>query len=485
MVLAVLRSKKFKKNLLWALLILIIPSFVLWGVGNMSEKQALVGEIGKHKVYAEEFEKSRQGLRVQIVLSYFQDKNTLDSILQNRPMMNYMTWERLIYLDAAKKARINIPNSDVRAFLSSHPLFSRNGVFDETTYNYLLRNNFSMDARQFEEVVRTNLLVKEFRQRLLKDVTITPEETLDFWKKTNSKAELSYFLVNRDLYADKSKPSDEEVKKYYDANKSRLYSPSRVIVEYVEFPYNDAAGRMEAEKKIKDVYQALAASGDKFTETANKLSLKYAVSGPFGREEMVPGVVFFKEFNETAFSLNKGQLSQPVFSSQEKGVAYILKKKEDLPAKPLSFDEVKLDITSLLTLQKSLMLAGQQASELYNKILSQTVTFESAAAQLSQDIKKTPPVSYKDYIENAGPAQDVVVAAIEAGQGKVLKPIPTEKGILISRVDKIISPDMAEFEKNKESITKKMLLHKQMGILDTWLAENAMKVKLHKPIEEM
>lgn len=485
MVLAVLRSKKFKKNLLWALLILIIPSFVLWGVGNMSEKQVLVGEIGKHKVYGEEFEKSRQAIRVQIVLSYFQDRNTLESVLQNRPMMNYMTWERLIYLDASKKARINITNDDVRTFLSTHPLFSRNGVFDEKTYNYLLKNNFNMDARQFEEIIRTNLRVKAFRQLLLKDVTVTPEETLDLWKKTNSKVELSYFLVNRDLYADKSAPSDEEVRAYYEANRSRLYSPSRVIVEYAEFPYNDAAGRLEAEKKIRDVYQVLASSGDKFTETANKLNLKYAVSGPFGREEMVPGVVFFKEFHETAFSLNKGEISQPVFSSQEKGVAYILRKIEDLPAKPLSFDEVKLDIAKLLTIQKSLMLAGQQATEIYNKILSQSVSFESAAAQLSQDVKKTPLISYKDYIENAGPAQDAVVAAIETGEGKVLRPIPTEKGILISRVEKILSPDMAEFQKNNEDITKKMLLNKQMGVLDTWLAENAMKVKLHKPIEEM
>lgn len=485
MVLAALRSKRFKKNALLALLILIIPAFVLWGVGNMSSRPPLVGEIGKHKIYADEFEKSLQGIRLQILLAYYQNRDALNDILQNRPMLNYMTWERLIYLDAARKSRINVTNEDVRNFIGSHTLFQRDGKFDKTAYEYILRHSLSMDARQFEELVRQNLMVRSFRQGLLKNITMSPEEVQDYYNKSASKVELSYLLVPRDLYSDGSQPSPEEVSEYYENNKDLLYSPHMVNVEYIEVAYNTPEERTAAEAKIAGIYPSLERSPDKFIDTAASNNLRHAETGPFNRDEVVPGIVFFQEFHDVAFSLPKGEISRPIFSSPEKGAAYVLRKKEDLPPRQLAFDDVKDKITKFLSDQKSLARAVDSARGTYQKLSSSAITLDGAAAELNGTMGKTGLITVRDYIENIGPAQDIVLAALEAGTGNYTPPVPTEKGAVISLVETTVLPDQAEFEKNQEVLTKNLLARKQMAVLDAWLAANTSKVKLNKSLDQM
>jgi len=66
-----------------------------------------------------------------------------------------------------------------------------------------------------------------------------------------------------------------------------------------------------------------------------------------------------------------------------------------------------------------------------------------------------------------------------------MSPIPAENGMLIARVDKIAAADLAGFEKDKASITKNILVQKQMAALDGWLSKKALEVKLKKSLEEM
>jgi peptidyl-prolyl cis-trans isomerase D len=484
MVLATLRSKKFKRNLLLLVLILIIPAFVLWGVGSMSDRPVLVGEIGKHKVNAEEFDKSRQGIRIQVLLSYFQDTETLKKIFENRAMVNYMTWERLVYLDAAKKAGVKASDADVRAFIGSHPLFMRNGAFDQAAYTYFLRNNLSMDAHQFEALVKENLQVKNFRQTILKDITVSDEEALDFYKKTNDKVDLSYVFINKDQYADAAKPKDEEVKSFYDENKSKMFSPPRVVAEYIEIPYADAKGRDDAERALTGLYPALEKDPAKFIEDAKAAGLKTGETAPFSREEVIPGIEFSKDFHAAAFSLREGEISPIILTAQDKGTAYLIRKKADVPPHNLSFEEVKGDIEKALADHKAMNITAAKADDILKKI-SSGETLEQAASDIPSGIKTTGMISYKDYIENVGPAQDAVIAAVETGEGKVMLPIPTDNGMLIARADKITAADVSEFEKNKASITKNILIQKQMAALDGWLSQKALQVKLKKSLEEM
>jgi peptidyl-prolyl cis-trans isomerase D len=485
MVMHVLRSKKFAKRVLIGLLIVIIPAFVLWGVGNLSSRPGPVGRIGSKKISVEDFAKSRQGIKVQVLFSYFGDTQALNNILQNQTLLNFMAWERLMLLDALKGMRIKISNNELLSFITRHPLFQRKGVFDKNIYAYVLKNNLSMDPRQFEELVRENLKIRAFRHHLLKDVTVSEDEVLEVYRKRNDKTEVSYILIDKDSAGDEVIVSEKEILSAYETNKGNFMEPSKAIVEYIEFPYEDAAQRDSAMRKIEKVYMELAKDPTKFRETAEKYGFKYGKTPPFSREEVIPGVVFFTRFHESAFSLKDGEIGTPVFSSPDKGAGYILRKTGQVPPRPMKFEEVRDKIKSRIQDEKKMRAAGKIAEDMSKKLSSGEATLETAAEELDIEIGSTGTVSVNDYIENVGPAGIVVLTAQETGEGKVMPPVPVKKGVLIGRVEKIVRASEKDFEKTKDTLRQEILTNKQMQVMDNWFKQNRTKTKLNKPLDEL
>ena len=225
MMLKVFRNKNVAKIVLWALLILILPAFVLWGTGNLgrgADKKgpAYVGTIENKKVSFDDFAKSVSSIRCQIVLNYFNNSKALDSLLKNKAFVGKLAWDRLIMLKKAGMARIRVPDSDVIKFITSHPLFLRNGRFDDRVYEYFLKNSLSLYPRNFEELIRETLMIQKLTDSLTKDIKVTDEEVLKDYEMDNSKFKISYILTPTSEFTNKViAPSEEEMKDFYEKNK--------------------------------------------------------------------------------------------------------------------------------------------------------------------------------------------------------------------------------------------------------------------------
>ncbi|RKY40829.1 MAG: hypothetical protein DRP85_07805 [Candidatus Makaraimicrobium thalassicum] len=485
MVLKILRSRKFAKRVLTALLILIIPAFVLWGVGSMTRRPEIVGLIGNQKIRADDFAKSRQGIKIQILFAYYTNSDTLRQLLRARSLLNSMAWERLILLNAAHKEKVNVTNDDVLSFISRHPMFQRNGVFDKQVYAYILKNTLAMRPRQFEELVRQNLQVKSFRLGLLKDISVSEKEILEDYKKANDKVELSYIIIDKDLFTDQVTVSAEEVEKYYESNKNKFFEPAKIEVEYIKFPYEDTSARNAVVPEIEKIHSEVERSPARFEKIAENSGWRYGKTGPFSLKDVPPGITFFKEFQDTAFALKQGEISRPVFSSPEKGTAYILRKTRDIPRRRQDLKEVEKDIRKTLAGRKCLVLARKKANNLYAEMTETDVTLEETAAALAQQIKTTGPVTSGGYIENVGPAKEIVTRAQKAGEGRILPPIPVKKGAFFARVDAVLPTDEADFREKKENLHKTILSRKQMNAMEKWFKESKAKTELKKSLEDL
>lgn len=482
----ILRSKKFAKRTLLVLLILIIPAFVLWGVGSITQGPAPVGRIGRKKVTVADLAKSAQGSRAQILLSYFNDANSLNNILQNRTLINHMAWERLVLLNAARSKRIRITDRELMSFLSQHPLFQRNGVFDVQVYNYILRNMLSMEPSRFEQIIKENLQVMKFRQMLFSGIGVSDEELLAHYKMTNDKVDLSYILIDKKLFADKVKIDPDEVKSFYDENKISFVSPAKSDIEYIEILYEDLAQKNAAVDKVGDVYPEFKQSPEKFKEIAEKNALRHERTGPFSRDELISGIKSTAQLHDVAFALEEGEISQPVLSGEESGAVYILKKVQHIPPAPLEFEDVKQNIKEALADAESLKMAEEKAVPFYEKIIQTGMTLEGAGKINGQVVKTAKGINAKGYIQNIGPAGSIVTAALKNAEGKVIPPITVrEKGVLLVRVDKITPADESEFEEKKETFRQNLLTRKQMGAMDKWFEENASGIKLLRSLNEL
>lgn len=200
------RKKNVARLVLWGILILILPAFVIWGSGSLGGSKekgpTFVGLINNKKVSFDDFAQSLRAIRCQIILNYFNQPKLLDQFLSNKPFMGQLAWDRLIMAKEAAGQKIKVPDRDVINFIRSHPLFLRNGAFDEKIYGYILRNNVGMDPRTFEEVVRENLAIKRMNDALTKDITEDKKDKFleDWLRRLELTASLNIDLKEYEKY---------------------------------------------------------------------------------------------------------------------------------------------------------------------------------------------------------------------------------------------------------------------------------------------
>ncbi|MCX5678789.1 MAG: peptidylprolyl isomerase [Candidatus Omnitrophica bacterium] len=270
------RHKNVAKIVLWGLLILILPAFVLWGTGagggSKDKGPKFVGLIDGKKISFGDFAESIAAIRCQIILNYFNQPKVMDTFLKSNAFLGKLAWDRLIMAKEARKAKMKVSNAEVINFIRSQPLFLRGGYFDDRMYGYILRNNMALEPRMFEEMMRGNLEIQKFNDRLTKDIKVTDQEIAESYGKINDKLKISY----------------------------------------IDFPAAPAAG--EGYSKLKDL---MAKEKLSFEAAAAKLALNVKESAFFSKGETIEGIGEVGPLIETASTLKPDEVSTPI--EMEKG----------------------------------------------------------------------------------------------------------------------------------------------------------------------
>ena len=486
MVLNIMRSKKFSRRVLAVFAVVFIPAFLFWGVsGSLSGRQPLVGMISGHKITSKTFIESREGMKVQIILGNYTNYSAIQKILQNRELINNMTWERLILLDEAKRKKITISNEDVVNFIASHPLFQKNGVFDKTIYNALLKNTLSLLPRDFEEYVRENLAIQAIRQKIIKDINVSDEEIVDFYNNTFGEINCSYVLIDESLLSEDLAPTDTELKEYYDVHKDSFFDPAQVQIEYIEIPYSNTSENEQARKALTSAYSKIITEGKTLQKIAENAGLTYKKPDIFSAESLIPDVPFFEGFYETAFTLNEGEISPLIYSHPEKGSAYMIRKIKNYPKVYKSFEDMKDDLKEPAKETKRLFLSKQKADELYSEMKQQELTLENLADKYALNIKTSGNIGLDSYIENFGPTEKLISKMKDVSEKETIPSVVSLKGVLIARLDARIPPEEKDFAEKKARIKNLIFAQKQTKALEDWFKSKANTAQLQSNIAEL
>ena len=145
--------------------------------------------------------------------------------------------------------------------------------------------------------------------------------------------------------------TDEEARKYYEENKKMFARPETVHAYHILLKVDNNATPEQVEEKkklIQDILKKAKKKGASFEELAKKhsecpSSAKGGDLGAFGRGRMV------KPFEEAAFSLKVGEISDPVRSQFG---WHIIKVTEHSDPQTPEFDEVKDMLMKMLERQK-------------------------------------------------------------------------------------------------------------------------------------
>ena len=283
----------------------------------------------------------------------------------------------------------------------------------------------NLTPTKFEQEVGDDILLTKLQALISGSATVSEAEIHDQFIKQNSKVKFEYAVLKQDDLRKGLHPTDEELKAFYESHKASYANsiPEKRKVKYALIDNGKAAadvqvtpddlrayydqhrdqyrvpeqvkvshiliktplpgpdgkvdekGVAEAQRRAEDLLKQLK-SGAKLEDLAKKYSedpgsAKQGGSlGWIGKGQTVP------EFEKTAFSLPKGQISDLVKSSYGFHIIRVDDKQE---AHMKTLDEVKAEIEPILKHQKAQQIAQKKAEALLKQARAQGLDAAAAA----------------------------------------------------------------------------------------------------------
>ncbi|MBF0613615.1 MAG: hypothetical protein G8237_00690 [Magnetococcales bacterium] len=334
------------------LLVLLTLSFMAWGVEsyiNVNAQLPVVEASGWNigpqefsQAHDEEFERLKEQFNGAL------DKKTADQLgLKQRTLQALIN--RHLILTAARDLRLTVSPNTLRQRINSSPAFQVDGQFNKEQYERILRQN-RLTPKSFEAQLQADMVSDQIRRAITTPIAIPKALRNDIYRMDNerraivtlqldpkelepaiqpadaelqayrdqhpapfmtkAKVKLRYALLTADSVRDMVKVSDEELKEFYQDHIREYRKEENRQVRHILARIDDKNSAEVAQEKIAKATAKLKA-GETFENVAKELSDDVSAAqggdlGLFGPGVMVP------EFDQVAFSLEKGKVSDPV-----------------------------------------------------------------------------------------------------------------------------------------------------------------------------
>jgi peptidyl-prolyl cis-trans isomerase D len=434
------------KIMMGILFLLIIPSFVMFGLEGYSrfnDQGVTVAKVNGNKISQGDWDAAhkREVDRVRASMP------NIDVKVFDTPEAKYATLERLVrdQVVAAAARKLNLIASDAKLAreLQSIPAIAAlrlpDGKLDLERYKQLAASQgmtpemFEMQMRAdisnqqviqgvqgsaFATLAQTQTAMNAFMQR--REVQIVNFPAADFLSKVNvseadlqayydknankfqsaESADIEYVVLDIESLRQTIVLNEQDLKSYYEQNLQRLSSKEERRASHILI--TAAKDAPEAEKKAarakaEDLLKAVKAKPASFAEVARKNSQDpgSAVKGGdldfFGRGAMV------KVFEDTAFSLKKSEISDIV----ESEFGYHIIQLTDIKApKAQSFEALRPSLEADLKKQQAQRKFAEMAETFSNTVYEQSDSLKPVAEKLKLSVQKASKVARNAESQN-------------------------------------------------------------------------------------
>ncbi|HEY7402318.1 MAG TPA: peptidylprolyl isomerase [Candidatus Angelobacter sp.] len=478
----------------------LIPGFM--SSNDTVSTNGVVATVGGREIHSDE------------VLKYTQAMLRQQGITQNLPPQYLGIFTQQALTQLIQQAEVTYESERMGLKVTDQELQDelRNGQFKETffpggkwigaaAYKQLLNQN-DISVEQFESDLKTQMLRRKLFSVVSANATVSDADLEQAFKDKNTKVKFQYALIKLDDVLKTIKPTDTELKAYFNVNQARYQNaiPEKRAIKYfvlndkdteskitvdpadlqrfyeknqdsfrvpervrarhilIETPKPGPDGKVdqkgvdEARAKAEDVLKQARAGGD-FAALANKYSndpgnedpathaKKGGELGWFVREQMEPA------FAAKAFSQNKGQISDLVQTPYGFHIIQT-EDKEEGRLKPLT--EVKADVEKAVKQEKVTSQLNKISTDVSD--LAQKQGLEKAAAKYGAQIVQSNLVARTDSLAGIGsqPAFMDTVFTTDEKAGAQAGRIPT--GFVVFEVTKVEPPRNPSFEEIKDRV---------------------------------
>jgi len=441
--------RKHTKIMMIVMFLLIIPSFVLFGLdgySRMQEKGETVARVDGRDIKQAEWDAMHKN-EIDRVRS---SMPSLDPKLLDSPEARYATLERIVrdHVLAAVAVKSNLTTSDQRlaqelqANEAISALRGPDGKLDMERYRQLVGSQ-GMTPEMFENDVRSDLS----RRQVLLGVAGS-----GFATAAQAGVSLNAFLERREVqvsrfatqdFASTVNPTDAEIAAFYQANPAMFQAAEQATVEYLSldveairktipvaeqdlrtyYEQNKAAmsakeerrashilitapksapeaDRQKARAKAAELLAAVRKAPDSFADVARKNSQDTGSAPGGGDLDFFSRGAMVKPFEDAAFAMKKGDISDVVES--EFGF-HIIKLTDVRSPKERSFEEMRAELESDYRKQQAQKKFADMAEAFTNGVYEQADSLKPTADRLKLEIRTASNVFRQPGPQTQGP----------------------------------------------------------------------------------
>jgi peptidyl-prolyl cis-trans isomerase D len=443
-------SDKIKKYVLGGLLTLVALSMVTYLIPNYSlgttpTENPVLAEIGGKKITALEaqqlFQKTTQGRippdLVEVYLPQFVEQ---------------MVSQRAALYEADRLGITATDDEALANIVANFPQFFPNGSLANKEQFETALTQQGLTLQDVVDEARDQVIMHKMQAAVLGSVVVTPKDIEDEFRRKYEKLKIQYIAFPAAKFRDQAKPSDEEVRAFYEKNKASFAQPAKmayqVIVldqdkvaaginvtdEQLRAAYSNALdnfrmpervharhillktdGKSDADKKAlkakaEDLVKQLKNGAD-FAELAKKYSEDGSKDqggdlGWFTHGQMVA------EFDNAAFALKPKEISGVVTSQFGYHIIQTLEKE---PAKLKPFEEVKDELAKEVRAQAVTEKMQTLGDQMHADLVKSPKSAADVAKKYGADLIVMPSAAAGDAIPGLGanPEIDSALAAMK------------------------------------------------------------------------
>lgn len=425
--------RKYTKIMMVLLFLLVIPSFVLFGINGYNrskESTVVVARIGSQEITQNQWDIAHKN-EVDRLRSA---RPTLDAKQLDSPEARFATLERLIrervMSVAADKSRLLTSDARLARFLQEDQtiasLRKADGKLDMDRYRQLAASQ-GLTPAGFENSVRQDISRQQVEAGVSQSGFVAPASADVALNAFFEKREVQVMNFMANDYVSAVNPSEAELAAYYQANQSMFMAPEQAQVEYVVLDlgsvkksikiaeadmksYYDQnvvrlsgneerqashilinapkdaplADRQKAKARAEEILKAVRLAPDTFAEAAKKNSQDAGSASKGGDLNYFARGAMVKPFEDAVFAMKKGDISDVV----ESDFGYHIIKLTDIKVpKRLSFEELRPGIESDLKTQQAQRKYAEVAELFTNTVYEQADSLKPVADKLGLEIK--------------------------------------------------------------------------------------------------
>jgi peptidyl-prolyl cis-trans isomerase D len=436
------------KILMGLLVVLIIPSFVLFGVdgySNMSDRGVVVAKVGDIEITQQEWDAMHQ----QEVDRIRASAPNLDAKLLGSAEARYASLERMVndrlIAVAAEKQLLVTSDQRLANYLQQDPsiagLRGPDGKLDMDRYRQLAASQ-GMTPEMLEARVRRDLSNQQVLASLQASAVASQRQTDSALQAYLQRREIQIQRFEPATFAAKVQVTDADLEKFYQTQTDRFRSPESADVEYlvldaaalaknIQLPEQDiktyyeqnlqrlsgqeqrrashilinagkdapAAEREKARAKADGLLADVRKDSKSFAQLARKNSDDPGSAANGGDLDFFAKGAMVKAFEDAVFALKKGEISAVVES--EFGFHIIMLTDIKAPAAP-SLEALRPKLEADLREQQAKRQFAELAETFSNSVYEQADTFKPVAEKLKLNIQQAQGLGRTPTSANAG-----------------------------------------------------------------------------------